>query len=684
MGRYSVPQYDHDDDGDNNNDDPMEWEDLVADNNHNDHHNINNGNGNRNGGNIYNSNLNDIGSKLQDMSMHNDNHHHSRQSSASGVSHSADANIYTNGHHEHEREHEDDHDHAPSSTYDNNSHTSNQRQNQATLQLMAEQCTNMNPYQSNQYNMNMMEQEVAQLQKSTKRKRRIIQTFAIILVAIVSIVLKRYAPPPPPIASVLNLNVKHHGDYPSTLKEVFSSFSADTATDKSHTNNNELEDDDNKVIQHEHEHVQYETWADYSKHVFHLVHHATVYGMSVGWYTISNSFKYAIDEARDKFVSNDARDTNVNNVGMLNMNMNLGIGVKDALISFCNTVRQSLGMQYTTTATYTADNHIYNHPQSQSKSDDDTDTAKQKPSDSDNNNEATASSSCSTTCPIHIPSTKNHKIPWFTTEDFLRQTIGSSLSPQNLALKVIATSLDAWGRTSEEEGAPIDTATDTDNILPPAIGFLLVGSTGVGKLHTARRMAHLLLGHCVPYNTTDDGGGVASVEEEELDGLLEVIAREDGAQQRQQHSVKDQIVNHLLRRKGFGSVIILHHIERLLPRDILPELSLVLSGKSDTLTYFTPSSEGDNNALVKKEVSCNGTVFLLTSKQWGSETILRHIRSNDGLINGLNRDTLVSSVEEEVDSHFLDDDDDGGMKKFANVSAGDHLPMSLFSPEQLY
>ena len=77
-------------------------------------------------------------------------------------------------------------------------------------------------------------------------------------------------------------------------------------------------------------------------------------------------------------------------------------------------------------------------------------------------------------------------------------------------------------------------------------------------------------------------------------------------------------------------------------------------------------------------------MFILTSKQWGSETILRHIRSNDGLINGLNRDTLVSSVEEEVDSHFLDDDDDGGMKKFANVSAGDHLPMSLFSPEQLY
>ena len=343
MGRYSVPQYDHDDDGDNNNDDPMEWEDLVAVNTHNDHHNINNGNGNRNGdgGNINsnNSNLNGIGSQLQDMSMNNinDNHHHSRQS--------------TNGHHGH-HEHGDEHDHAPSSTH-NNSHTrtSNDIQSQAMVQLMAEQyqCTNINQYQSN---VNMMEQEVAKQQKSQKRKRRIVQTlnFAIILVAILSIVLKRYAPPPPPIASVLNLNHMHHDIiYPSTstLKEVFSSFSADTATDKSHTNNNELEDDDNKVIQHEHEHVQYETWADYSKHVFHLVHYATVYGMSVGWYTISNSFKYAIDEARDwmTFVSNDARDTNVNDVGVFNMN--LGIGVKDALISFCNTVRQSLGMQYT-------------------------------------------------------------------------------------------------------------------------------------------------------------------------------------------------------------------------------------------------------------------------------------------------------------------------------------------------
>lgn len=45
-------------------------------------------------------------------------------------------------------------------------------------------------------------------------------------------------------------------------------------------------------------------------------------------------------------------------------------------------------------------------------------------------------------CPINIPAISNHQFP---TEDQLRRIIGTLLSPQNLALQLIAEGLDAWG-----------------------------------------------------------------------------------------------------------------------------------------------------------------------------------------------------------------------------------------------
>ena len=109
-------------------------------------------------------------------------------------------------------------------------------------------------------------------------------------------------------------------------------------------------------------------------------------------------------------------------------------------------------------------------------------------------------------------------------------------------------------------------------------------------------------------------------------------------------SMKESIVNHIQRREGLGSVVILHHIE-LMPPTIVSEISQVLNGKSHSLIFQSL----DNEQLV--EANCNGTVFIMTSKAWGTTSIIRHVVHNNGWNVLRSRDSLTSSIRQEVDAH---------------------------------
>ena len=257
----------------------------------------------------------------------------------------------------------------------------------------------------------------------------------------------------------------------------------------------------------------------------------------------------------------------------------------------------------------------------------------------------------------------------WSTEEYLRQTIGTSLSPQNLALKVISERMDTWGndlvelapvtllrqmssamessvrRSSNDESSfLIDKETLSEWILPPAIGFFVVGSAGVGKLTIAHRLAHLLLGHCLD-------GKASSEQHDNIDGVLEVgMSEQDDdndndpiRHEERTHSMKERIVNHIQRREGLGSVAILHHIESTPPM-VVSEFSQVLNGKSHSLSF-----QSLDNELV--EANCNGTVFIMTSNVWGTNSIIQHLVQNNGWNVLRSRDSLISSIHQEVNSY---------------------------------
>ncbi|KAL7531591.1 hypothetical protein ACHAXR_006316 [Thalassiosira sp. AJA248-18] len=503
----------------------------------------------------------------------------------------------------------------------------NANNNHQTILQVAEQYLE----QSNHYYL-------AQQQLSEKRRRRI-RTVMVIVVALIAVVLKRHAPPPPPLLNQ------------SSLAEAL--IPTDSVGSMSYTDADSISsvdssiDDSNPRIRWIV--VQHETWFSYLQHLLYLIHRAIEYGVSVAWYAVSNAFRYASEEVKDGLM------TCLHGNGG-NAEDSLCVVWKKNLISIATTYWRSQ---------WQSDNNMHHDSQSMNVGSEESELKKVS------------------VCPIRLPAASNRHthlprgaisrdnddagtestmMEGWSTEDFLRQTIGASLSAQNLALKVIAEGLNTWG-DSLVEAAPValvhkmanavsvsprdrflDEETLSSWILPPAIGFLLVGPEGVGKLHTARRVAHLLSGHCsekLNAAAASEPSGVGGVAE----GVLEIIAGDfDGyGNNREMHPAKELIVNHILRRNGLGSVIIIHHIE-LLPISILSEISQILSGKSDKLSH--QSSEN----LV--EASCNGAVFVITSKQWGSKSIFQHIQRNGGLMNGLGRESLISSIRWEVDSHL--------------------------------
>jgi hypothetical protein len=129
-------------------------------------------------------------------------------------------------------------------------------------------------------------------------------------------------------------------------------------------------------------------------------------------------------------------------------------------------------------------------------------------------------------------------------------------------------------------------------------------------------------------------------------GVLEIIA-EDYASNPQEHNVdpiKEKIVNHIFQRQHLGSVVIIHHIEAV-RLSLLSDVSNAIAGKSDHLSLTNPNGS-------EVSATTNGTVFIFTSKQWGTKAIFEEIQRNGMSLIGLRRESLLRSVRWGMDSHL--------------------------------
>lgn len=183
-------------------------------------------------------------------------------------------------------------------------------------------------------------------------------------------------------------------------------------------------------------------------------------------------------------------------------------------------------------------------------------------------------------------------------------------------------------------------------ILPSAIAMLLVGPEGTGKFYIAKRVASVLFDHCdqslwsgnsselmrqpILEIFAEDYFGSSSIGEDDIDPVEGLEGLDP---------LKPMMIDHLKKREGFGSAIILHHIEHL-PISLLSDISEVLSGKTNILSYTSRDGE-------VVEAVCDGTLFLFTSKDWGTRSILREVQIHGG-IDRSSRDSVISSIRHEV------------------------------------
>ena len=373
--------------------------------------------------------------------------------------------------------------------------------------------------------------------------------------------------------------------------------------------------------------LQHETWSQYTNHILNLLHQTISYSISVTYYTISNSFLYTYNEVYD--VCGD----------VLNSRSSSRIGGMSSMKSAITSWLEKLSSIEDISAWF--NKMIQRRKTGESSTQDMNDIRNHE-------DEVVA-------CTIKIPSSSdrvnqhhnqiNHQV--IPTEDKLRQTIGVSLSPQNLALQLIADRLDTWGNESplvKQQEAPPDGQTkmghDESIIqLPPAMGLLIVGSEGVGKLHIARRLSYLLLGHCSSSSTTS---GLPAGNDDDQDSPLTGVLQVNGGSFNYQ-SIMELIVFHIYSRTNLGSVVIIQHVEEMDKRALLDILE-VLNGISSTLSYKMKSDNGDDKVI---ETSCNGTVFILTSRVWGVNSIYQHLPQTAGR-KGVHKYSLISSIRQEV------------------------------------
>lgn len=463
-----------------------------------------------------------------------------------------------------------------------------------------------------------------------RRRRRFISVVTVL--AFVAVILYKYAPPPPPL-KMMPLSHSRIGQE-SAIRSMIRTFIGTASPIESVGEHTYLQ----REAMHHHD-----SWSSYCRDTFQIFTDASIHQLSVFWYALSNAFSYA---------------------------------AKEVQVGFMNYVKQ-----YTRWSTNDAE---------QARDD----LGKQN-------------AFSEMWCPIRVqaagnlhmslpkgansyaPSNDIKNLLPASTEEFLRQSIGASLSPQNLAIILLAEGIDSWGKSliqaapvslihrmsaAMETGSWIQEVTKDDYsnrwLFPPATGVLLVGAEGVGKLHTARLLSRWLFGHCSAFDSRNDleiaptcqseseetqqyclDDSVDKSRESLYRGVLEIMVEEYAHNQESDteteyddaYSIKEMIVNHIIQRQHEGSVVILHHIEAL-PLELLSELSLVINGKTRHLSYTNLSD-------VELSASTDGTVFIFTTKQWGTKNIFDEIQRNGMKTKGLRRDSLLNSVRWEIDSH---------------------------------
>jgi hypothetical protein len=212
-------------------------------------------------------------------------------------------------------------------------------------------------------------------------------------------------------------------------------------------------------------------------------------------------------------------------------------------------------------------------------------------------------------------------------------------------------------------------ATLLEWILPPAKGFLFVGPAGVGKLHVAQRVADWFFAHCnnrdisssssrssIQSSWPDDDDDDDDNEMRKTNHpVLQILATGGIHDDSTTAKTRRSIIQHLQRRKGLGSVIIIHHIENL-DDSLLSDIVHVLNGDANTIPNCADDDGKIDYDKIDDELSSDGTVFLLTSEQWGTKRIFQMIQRNNGLTSeGLlpMNEGLLSGIRLEVDSHLM-------------------------------
>ena len=473
----------------------------------------------------------------------------------------------------------------------------------------------------------------SQQQYRRRRRNKKIFTVAITIALFTAIVLKWHAPPPP------RLTLLHYKKYYLLDAKAISS--------SLQRNNNNIINNDLTIPHHE-------TWVEFTSDVIQLLSATILYTSSVIWYVMSNSFTYAALDVRDSVI-----DLIGNRWGGF-----------DQLLSSSTTFSNDNG--------YSSPRNVIQVSRNLEE------------------------------CPIRIQAACNHHtmLPrgavnninariteGLSTEESLRQSPSMvSLPSQKIALQLIAEGIDSWGEDmvenisskevihrmasfinrmdggadsslltqsglqnngliSQYTGRDIGTETERSSlewILPPAKGFLFIGPEAVGKRFVARRLADWLFTHCSGNKFYEDDACVAD-EMKNYDKarspVLEIIAGDSLTEDNWKNiSFRHRITEHIQLRKGLGSVIIIHHIEELGDDDLLFDIINVLNGKSKSI----PLTNGN---LDDKNASCDGSVFLLTSEEWGTKRIFQMIQHNDGLMN-LPWKRLISGIRREIDSHL--------------------------------
>ncbi len=195
--------------------------------------------------------------------------------------------------------------------------------------------------------------------------------------------------------------------------------------------------------------------------------------------------------------------------------------------------------------------------------------------------------------------------------------------------------------------------------IPRAKGILIAGPAKTGKGFLAEKTAGMLFDHCAvspdPHESTFvEATHICSpIMDPSHGAILEIDIKrreylDDATKVDSMNRMKKMIVEHQKRRKGLGSVVIMKHIDRL-PIDVLDDFSAIMSGKSRTLSYYSPH-EG------KVSANTDGTLFLFTSKTWGARSIQKKFLEDRGNPTGSHRVRFFESIEKEInrstDSNF--------------------------------